>query len=104
VLATFSITQSPATMGTNSQIVVDLNAVKFDFRGDGKPDSSERLGSILATLRSPGVRPAPNEPGPFEVKFDNSDAIWLWGYCHLLSASLEFVLAPSVRGEPPFRQ
>lgn len=27
------------------------------------------------------------------MKFDNSDAFWLRGYCHILSASLEFVLA-----------
>jgi hypothetical protein len=85
-------TLAPMTAG-KTKILVDLNAVQFDFRDDGKIDSSETLSSILATLRSPGVRPAPNEPDPFEVKFDNSDAFWLRGYCHLLSASLEFVLA-----------
>ena len=78
---------------SETKIVIDLNAVQFDFRGDGKADSSETLGSILAAMRSHGGRPAPNETGPFEVKFDNGDAFWLRGYCHLLSASLEFVLA-----------
>jgi len=91
-LAKVDATLAPMT-ASETKIVVDLNAVQFDFRGDGKPDSTETLGSILATLRSPGVRPSPNEPGPFEVKFDNSDSSWLRGYCHLLSASLEFVLA-----------
>ena len=85
-------TLAPMT-ASETKIVIDLNAVQFDFRGDGKADSSETLGSILAAMRSHGVRPAPNETGPFEVKFDNSDAFWLRGYCHLLSASLEFVLA-----------
>ena len=44
-------------------------------------------------MGSHGVPPTPKETAPFEVKFDNSDAFWLRGYCHLLSASLEFVLA-----------
>ena len=85
-------TLAPMT-ASETKIVIDLNAVQFDFRGDGKADSSETLGSILAAMRSHGGRPAPNETGPFEVKFDNGDAFWLRGYCHLLSASLEFVLA-----------
>ena len=74
---------------TETKIVIDLDAIKFDFRADGKPDESEKLGAILAALRATGSR----SPGPFEVKFDNGDAYWLRGYCHLLSASLEFVLA-----------
>ncbi len=84
-----------APMSANeTKIVIDLNAVKFDFRGDGKTEGMETLGSILANLRSPwGARGAPIESGPFEVKFDNGDAFWLRGYCHLLSASLEFALA-----------
>jgi hypothetical protein len=91
-LAKVEATLAPMT-ASETKIVIDLNAVQFDFRGDGKVDSSETLGSILATMRSPGARPAPNESGPFEVKFDTGDAFWLRGYCHLLSASLEFVLA-----------
>ncbi len=84
-----------APMSANeTNIVIDLNAVKFDFRGDGKTEGMETLGSILAKLRSPwGARGAPVPSGPFEVKFDNADAFWLRGYCRLLSASLEFVLA-----------
>ncbi|MGD1036576.1 MAG: hypothetical protein ABR878_05135 [Roseiarcus sp.] len=79
---------------SETKIVIDLNAVKFDFRGDGKAEGMETLGSILANLQSPrGARAAPAQSGPFEVKFDNADAFWLRGYCRLLSASLEFVLA-----------
>jgi len=91
-LAKVEATLAPMTASA-TKIVIDLDAVQFDFRGDGKADSSETLGSILATMRSRGLRPAPNESGPFEVKFDVGDAFWLRGYCHLLSASLEFVLA-----------
>ena len=91
-LAKVEATLAPMT-ASETKIVIDLNAVQFDFRGDGKADSSETLGSILAEMRSRSVRQSPDEPVPFEVKFDNSDALWLRGYCHLLSASLEFVLA-----------
>ena len=40
------------------------------------------------------TRPEPaGKREPFEVAFDNADALWLRGYTHLLSASIEFVLA-----------
>jgi hypothetical protein len=85
-------TLAPMT-DAETKIVIDLDAVRFDFRGDGKPDESETLGAILTSLRNAGRTPPTPEPGKFEVKFDNADAYWLRGYCHLLSASLEFVLA-----------
>jgi hypothetical protein len=91
-LSKVEATLAPMT-ASETKIVIDLNAVQFDFSGDRKADSSETLGSILAAMGSRGAHPAQNESGPFEVKFDNSDALWLRGYCHLLSASLEFVLA-----------
>jgi hypothetical protein len=74
------------------KIVLDLNAIKFDLRGDGRPDDSERLSAILASLRMTPPDPA-SKAEPFEVVFDNADALWLRGYAHLLSASIEFVLA-----------
>jgi hypothetical protein len=80
------MTQSPV------KIVIDLNAIKFDLRGDGKADDSEKLSSILASLRM-APRDSADKPEPFEVAFDNADALWLRGYTHLLSASIEFVLA-----------
>ncbi len=74
------------------KIVLDLNAIKFDLRGDGKPDDSGKLASILASLRmTQGDDHV--KPQPFEVSFDNADALWLRGYAHLLSAAIEFVLA-----------
>jgi hypothetical protein len=75
------------------KITLDLYAIRFDLRGDGKPDDSERLASILLRLRlSPGA-PGGGATEPFVVAFDNADALWLRGYVHLLSASLEFALA-----------
>ncbi len=90
-LANAEATLAPMT-DSPVKIVLDLNAIKFDLRGDGKPDDSEKLSSILASLRM--TRPdAASKAEPFEVAFDNADALWLRGYTHLLSASIEFVLA-----------
>ena len=86
-------TLAPMT-DSRTEIVIDLDKVKFDFRGDGKPDDTESIGAILAAMRGswPHAPTAPDTQA-IEVKFDNSDALWLRGYCHLLAASLEFALA-----------
>ena len=90
-LANVEATLAPMT-DAPVKIVLDLNAIKFDLRGDGKPDDSEKLSSILASLRMTPPASA-GRPEPFEVAFDNADSLWLRGYAHLLSASIEFVLA-----------
>jgi hypothetical protein len=74
------------------KIALDLNAIRFDLRGDGKPDELETLASLMTRL---GMTQAPRAAAQqfFEVDFDNADALWLRGYVHVLSASLEFVLA-----------
>jgi hypothetical protein len=90
-LANVEATLAPMT-DARVKIGLDLNAIKFDLRGDGKPDDSEKLSSILASLRM--TRPDSSvKAEPFEVAFDNADALWLRGYAQLLSASIEFVLA-----------
>ena len=89
-LASAEATLAPMTE-TKVKIVLDLSAVAFDLRGDGKPDESEKLSAILAALRMT----EPDSVGksePFEVAFDNADALWLRGYCRLLSAAIEFLL------------
>jgi hypothetical protein len=90
-LATVEATLAPMT-DSEVKIVVDLNNVRFDLRGDGKPDDSETLASIIARLRM-APHASSDKLAPFEVAFDNGDAFWLRGYCHLMSASIEFVLA-----------
>jgi hypothetical protein len=98
-LAKVEATLAPMS-ASGTAIVIDLNAVRFDFVGDGKTEGMETLGSIIAKLRSPwGARNAPGSSSALEVKFDNADAFWLRGYCRLLSAALEFVLAYDWRND-----
>jgi hypothetical protein len=92
-LAAVDATLAPMS-DKETKIVVDLNVIKLDLRGDGKPDDSETLGAFLAGLRGQPHRAASAAPpGAFEVAFHYGDALWLRGYCRLLSATIEFVLA-----------
>ena len=86
--------------GKDATIRVDLEKVRLDFRS--KPDTapgleSEEPATLMSVVRSMNPVLAPRAPQvsavPFEVAFDRADALWLQGYCHLLSAGLEFVLA-----------
>ena len=99
------LTKVEATLGKmqgkDVTIRVDLEKVRLDFRS--KPDlapgseaqKQATLMSVIRGMNPPVVRPSAPEiaPVPFEVAFDRADALWLQGYCHLLSAGLEFVLA-----------
>lgn len=68
---------------------LQLGPTRLDFDGDGKAD--DPFDVILA--RYTGGRNAQPRPGDSEVAFDRGDVVWLRGYCHLLSALCEFLLA-----------
>lgn len=74
------------------KIKLNLNNIKFDLRNDGKADENGRLANILSSLRMMD-EPAKETFEPFEVAFDTSDVYWLRGYTHLMSATLQFLLA-----------
>ena len=78
--------------GKDIKIKLSLGDIRLDLRNDGKADASGKLSSIIAAL---GMRPAEagKKDPPFEIAFDTADALWLRGYCHLMSASIEFLLA-----------
>jgi len=66
---------------------LDLAKIRFDFDGDGQGSDRE---SLLYTMNKV-VGPVQPDSG-YLVDFDQSDAPWLQGYCHLLSAMTEFPL------------
>lgn len=76
----------------NLKIVIDLEKTRLDFRGLGKADPDATLMSVIRSVSPLTMRRGPAAPQPFEVAFDLGDALWLGGYCHLLSAGLEFLL------------
>ena len=78
--------------GGNVKVKLDLQNIRFDLRGDGKAEDTSRVSDILVALRITSVEKG-KKPEPFEVSFDTADALWLRGYCHVLSGTLEFLLA-----------
>ncbi|MGA2128161.1 MAG: hypothetical protein ABSG76_18660 [Xanthobacteraceae bacterium] len=75
------------------KIVIDLERTRLDFRGSGTADPDATLMSVVRSVSPMAMPRQVKRPVAFEVAFDRGDAIWLRGYCHLLSAGLEFVLA-----------
>lgn len=85
-----------AKVAGDPKIRFDMNAVTLDFTGDSARRT--RLGDLVEQMQTGGrpMRPgAPPPAGPqdWRVAFDLGDALWLQGYCNLLSAGLEFALA-----------
>jgi hypothetical protein len=87
--------------GKDVKIRFDLEKVRLDFRStpDLAPNpEAEEPATLMSVVR--GINPriargtaSASQVVPFEVAFDRADALWLQGYCHLLSAGLEFALA-----------
>lgn len=84
--------QALAAVGEDkAQILLDLAKVKLNFVGAGKPAAGETMAALVRRMAD--QRGAGAAPLTFEVKFDEGDAAWLRGYCHVLMALSEFLLA-----------
>jgi hypothetical protein len=83
-----------AAMGPgDARITLDLEKIQFLPTGAGGAEQAVPLMDLLRVAASMGEPEADAAAVPFEAVFDRADAIWLRGYCRLLSAMLEFVLA-----------
>ena len=75
---------------------LDIAEVRLDMDGDGNADPNETLWSVfdgITHVRMFG-RPEPEKPpGSFVIGFDSGDVHWLRGYCHLLAALGDIILA-----------
>lgn len=73
---------------------LDLRDVRLDLNGDGERTDAETLGALFQMV---AVRPRwdaqSRPPLDLVVGFDSADAIWLRGYCHLLAALSDMILA-----------
>ena len=70
---------------------LDLMAVRLDMNGDGQAEPDETLWSVFErfAIRRPGVL----RPESFAIGLDSADVHWLRGYCHLVAALGEMILA-----------
>ncbi|MHC5023016.1 MAG: hypothetical protein ACYTGG_03770 [Planctomycetota bacterium] len=78
---------------------IDLPAIRFDINADGKTTAAESLRGLF-NLLPPRVRWVGGRretsslvPEDLVVAFDRGDAAWLRGYCHILMAVGEWMLA-----------
>ena len=71
---------------------LDIKQVRLDFRGEGIEESMEPLWTVLQRVAGAPSRD-PNQTPTLVIDFDAADVVWLRGYCHLLSAIVDFLLA-----------
>ena len=75
-------------------LTLDMGEVRLDIDRDGTVTEMDSLPYFLMAVSGmmmPGMGNA--EMPDFTIDFDQSDAPWLQGYCHLLSAMASFPLA-----------
>jgi len=70
--------------------------IRLDFNNDGKTTDDETLWTIVATAMEAGEIPREFRE-QFAIGFDYADVQWLRGYCHLLQATNETMLAHDFR-------
>jgi hypothetical protein len=75
------------------KVPVRIGTVLLDLNGDGKADEDERFWKIYARMNMQAEEATEEIAREYVIAFDTADAIWLRGYCHLLLALDEFILA-----------
>ena len=72
------------------RLVLDLAKVRYDANGDGTIADDERFVAVIQ--RVTGMNPG-DMPSSLSFAFDRGDALWLQGYCNVLMAFGDFLLA-----------
>jgi hypothetical protein len=70
---------------------LDLQQVRLDLDGDGKATDGETLGVLFTSIAN--HRQMPADKKEMMVGFDSADVYWLRGYCEVLSALADVILA-----------
>ncbi len=74
------------------KLSLPLGLVRLDLDGDGEATEAESLVAVVSVLDS-RVRAVVHEAPELRLTLDVGDAHWLRGYCHLLTALADIVLA-----------
>jgi hypothetical protein len=71
--------------------MLNLDDVRLDMNGDGEAGQRETLGTLFRMAANRGRSEQPAQD--LTVGFDSADVYWLRGYCHLLAALADMILA-----------
>ena len=77
-------------VGPDVRLRLDLRKLHYDIDGDGRIASDE---SFVAVVQQVTGMPADAMPADLTFAFDQGDALWLRGYCHVLMAMSDFIVA-----------
>jgi hypothetical protein len=88
VRSTLSEIHDPASV----KLRLPVGMMHLDLDGDGRATEGEALWQLFAAV-NPGGNVSAMQAREFIVGLDGGDVHWLHGYCHLLSALPEMVLA-----------
>lgn len=90
------LNEAQATLATvrdpNVRLPMRIGLVRMDFNGDGVARKDETFWRVLSAT-SPGLNVSERAASEFLITFDLADVHWLRGYCHLLAAISETILA-----------
>lgn len=76
------------------KLPLHFGLIRLDFDGNGTAGDDEALWKLYARLNRPAERTLSAQAAAgFQITFDRGDVAWLRGYCHLLMAMCEVVLA-----------
>ncbi|QQE13406.1 hypothetical protein JD969_08100 [Planctomycetota bacterium] len=77
------------------KVPIHLGRIRIDMNGDGIRSEKESFATAFAILTR--IPLDQERASDFYVAFDQADAVWLEGYCHLVSAICDFGLAHDYR-------
>jgi hypothetical protein len=76
------------------KLPLHFGLIRLDSNADGKAEPDERLFNLYIQLNAEARNQVtPEAAKAFQITFDQADAVWLRGYCHLLMAMSDVYLA-----------
>lgn len=76
---------------TQVKLPLRIGLTRMDFNANGKLEADESFWKTFSFLS--GIQATEKEAEKFAIAFDMGDVVWLKGYCNLLSAITQVVLA-----------
>ncbi len=91
------LTKAEATLAkvkpSGVKLPLKVGQVRLDLNGDGVGTDEESLLEVMNAIMSGGGTTVDESVNQLVIAFDDGDVLWLRGYCHVMSALCEVVLA-----------